>query len=214
MAAITTSFTSKKCRSAFTLAELLVASVVMTTALLGVNALFQHAMGAEAQATIRWNERASAQAVAAHLAETVENVVNIPEISTLKIESYAEDAGLLICQVGLKRNRYSWSMDVSGTGLSLMLQTMVFGGTANLTISPDLDEADHERAWDRIPAKVIATHLKSISVQSKLLEDSSTDWHDRWEGRSGKVAIKIEVQVGNQTAEQIIVPRTNTGFVN
>ncbi len=212
MGVLVKGFTPQNNRSAFTLAELLVASVVMTTALLGVNALFQQAMGVEAQAAIRWNAHASAQAVAAHLAEAVEDIVNIPGMSALKVEVNTE-GGVLICQSGLERRRYTWGMDGSETAFSLKCQTMLFSGTANLTVDLEIDEIGKEKAWDGIAANVIATRLKGISVQVKPLKDRSTDWKDRWEGRSGKVAVRIEVQVGDHTEERIILPRATLDLV-
>lgn len=64
-------------RGGFTLAELLVASVVLSMTLLGVYALFSQAMRAEGATAVRWRHRGAAEAVVAHLAGAFEEAMNL-----------------------------------------------------------------------------------------------------------------------------------------
>lgn len=202
-------FADEKHGMGFTLTELLVACMVMTTALLGVNALFRHAMNAEAQATLRWYERSIAQSVADHLAETIENVVNIPNVQTIKLETNTR-GGSLVCQTPSERKRYRWGTNGSESDYYLQLQAMIFAGTQNLDLEAGTNDSVAERQWDRISSTVIANGLKKLSIRVKLLDGSSSGWKERWEGLSGKVTVQIQSQVGNQTVERIVTPQASS----
>lgn len=65
-------------RTAFTLVELLVGSVVVVIALTGIFALMKHATDAERRTALRWDDRAAAEAVASHLVIALERAVYPP----------------------------------------------------------------------------------------------------------------------------------------
>ena len=192
----------------FTLAEFLVASVIMSAVLLGLNAVFQQTMDVEGRTTVRWNDRAAAEAVSSHLAETVEHCVNLPTIPALVIKSEDESSGYLICQAGLQRRRYQWSTDYTKGGCAVELQVMILGGTRNLTFGGEQEETQNS-AWGQVNAVRIGNGLKRILVRVKPLEDLSAEWKDRWEGNVGRIAVQIQVEAGDQTVERIVVPRAS-----
>jgi len=196
-------------RRGFTLAELLVASVVMSTALLGVNALFRHALDTEGQAAVRWQDRAAAGRAAEHLAEAMAQCVNLPEMNGLVAGSDSDTDGWIICQVGLERRRYRWYVADVGPGCVLELQKMVVAGTRNLCpVAASQGQAGPTggQAWDRIEAKVIASRLDGLSILFKSLEGKSGDWRSDWDGPVGRVIALIRATVGNETVERAVRP--------
>ena len=200
-------------RNGFTLAELLVASVVMATCLLGVSALFRQAMDVEGRASIRWNSRASAEAIASHLAATVENATNLPGIPALLAESDQEGNRLLICQAGPQRRRYRWYSIDAKQEYSLELRSMTYAGTQNVSVGHVSEDPDSQRAWNQVKATIIGKHIDSISVSFRPLKASSDTWRDRWKGSVGEVGVRIRVRVGQETVERIVVPQANTSGV-
>jgi len=193
---------------AFTLAELLVASVVMSTALLGVNALFRHALDTEGRAAVRWHDRAAADRVAAHLAEAMAQSINLPEIPALVAESDSETDGWLVCQVGLERRRYRWRVVDGGPHCVLELQKMIVAGTRNLSQEAvGREETTSKQLWDRIGATVIASRLDGLSVRFKSLEAEAATWQSGWDGPVGQVIALIRVTVGDETVERAVHPR-------
>ena len=195
-------------RGGFTLAELLVASVVMSTALLGVNAMFRHALDTEGRAAVRWHDRAAADGVAAHLAEALAQSINLPEMPALVAESDSDTDGWVICQVGLERRRYRWQMVDSGPHCVLELQKMIVAGTRNLSQEAvGQEETTNRQIWGRIGATAIASRLDGLSVRFKSLESESATWQSDWDGPVGQVVALIQVTVGDETVERVAYPR-------
>lgn len=195
-------------RDGFTLAELLVASVVATVALLCIHGLFFHALDVEARSAVRWTESDTAEAVVARLAVTLEATVNLSNVKTLVIDRGAERDGWLICQTPTQRVRYRWQKDEDDGKYTLTMQAKPFAGTKELTKGalPDEDAQAGEN-WDSIPAVTIAKGLEEVSVQARPLSKASQTRDGRYEGPAGKVAIRLKVSSGGQTARRIVIPR-------
>jgi len=195
-------------RGGFTLAELLVASVVMSTALLGVNVMFRHALDTEGQAAVHWHNRAAADTVVDHLADAMAQSINLPKMAALVSESKSTTDGWVICQVGLERRRYRWHTIDSGANCVLELQKMVVAGTRNLsTDAIGQEETTNRQMWDRIGATVIASRLDGMSIRFKSLETESASWQSEWNGPVGQVTILIQATVGGETVERAAYPR-------
>lgn len=209
-------------RRGFTIAELLVASMVITTALLGVYTLFKQAMAVESRAAVRWNEQAAAEALVRHIVEILEQCVNIPDTPAI-VAGPDEDGGTysLTCvvvgsgfsggrpeQVGLQRRRYRWNFDSdSGRTGTMELQTMYYAGTRNITAGAGHDELSEEEMWNRTPVEVIAKRVQHLSLRFRSLDDPQAPWQDRWNAPAGSVAVGVQAAVGGQSADAIVVPQ-------
>jgi hypothetical protein len=213
-------------RAAFTLVELLAASFVMTTALLGVYTVMKHALEIENRAAGRWVDRASAEAIAEHLVETLEHSINSSALPAIVAgRDDATGKSFLLClgmgpgceggieQAGLKRSRYRWNFGDNEHAGTIELQTMFFAGSRNITPIDGLDELDEKTLWSRIPATVIGRQVGGLSIQFKPLTGDDAAWQDQWKGPVGKVAISVRVSAGGQTVETIVVPRADTVLV-
>ena len=195
----------------FTLAELLVGSVVLSMTLLGVYALFWQAMRAEGVTALRWRYRSAAEGIVAHLADAVEQAVNLPQRPTFVAEAGGEE-GALICQTHLQRRRYHWRGDDDARGLALSMQARPFAGTRDLSqgaIANQPDGAPPVEQWDHVASRRIADGVEQIVVRFRPVNEANAQWRDNWEGRAGDVVIWIQVVVGGQLAERVIFPRAN-----
>ncbi len=190
-------------RSAFTLAELLVASVVVSFALTGVYALFRHAMDVEARAAVSWNDHEAASAVANHMLTIVANAVSIPDTDTIVLEA-GDEGGVFICQTSSRRNRYRWYKDADEQEYTLELQTMFFSGEKCISPNIEWDRQGGAGHWDKIDPVIIGRRLKDIRVQCQLLKELGGAWRNSWKGASADVAIKCVVTVGDQTVQRVV----------
>jgi len=215
-------------KKGFTLIEMMVACVIMTTALLGVYSCFKHFTAVEVRTSVRWNDRAAAEAIVAHLADTVEHGVILPGRQSVVLAEGEGDGGVdsLTCymtvpghdpgrrgQVGIQRRRYRWDFDAeSDRSGTLELQTLYFAGTKNVSRIPGLEELSEEEVWDRVPAQTIGRRL-DLWIKCKPLDDPQAEWQKEWRGSVGKVAFWIHVRVADETLEKIVVPRASTAIV-
>jgi type II secretory pathway pseudopilin PulG len=216
-------------RTAFTLTELIVVSVVMTTALLGVYTVFKQAIEVEAKATAKWRARASAEAVLNELTQAIEGCVNLPGITTLSGGPDTQTGGYaLTCMVegrgydsarpdrsGVQRRRYRWTFDsnspLAGT---VSVQAMSYAGTVNITPVTGIAEMDESQAWDRLASEVIGQKLSGVSVLFRTTGSEDAKWEDRYGGSVGKVAVWVRVTVGDETAERVVIPQANGELVS
>jgi prepilin-type N-terminal cleavage/methylation domain-containing protein len=195
-------------RDGFTLAELIVASVVTTVALLGINGLFFHAMDVEARSSVRWTDGDTSEAVLDRLATTIESATNLPDIKTIVVNRGADGSGWLICQTPIRRVQYHWRKDEDDGKYTLTMQVKAFAGTRDLTTAaPPDEEAQSREKWDAVPAMIIASALEEVSVQARPLGKDAKTKDGCYEGPSGKVAIHLKVIAGGQTASGIVLPR-------
>jgi hypothetical protein len=208
----------------FTITELVVVSVIMTTALLGVYSIFKQVLEVDAQATTRWDNYSAAKVILDELADTLEGCVNIPKMKTLVGTSNSDNSGyILTCfvegkgyvsgqmdQVGFERRQYSWTFHSGDSGAgTVSLKTMDYAGPVNITPISGISELSETEIWERLTERVIAKGLSAITIQFKSTESSDAQWQDTWNGAVGKVAVRIAVTVGDQTVERIVVPQVN-----
>jgi prepilin-type N-terminal cleavage/methylation domain-containing protein len=195
-------------KRAFTLAELLVASVVMTVALLGIHSLLFRAMDVEGRASVRWYANDSAEAVLDQFSRTLETAINFPSIQTLVIEAGVERDGSLICQTPSQRVRYCWQKDKSSGKYTLTRQTKPFAGSRDLTKDAVPEESkEGKEIWDTIPPVTVAQGLDAISVKVRPLVEDMPRKDLGYEGMVGKIAIELQVTVENQMRQRTIIPR-------
>jgi len=214
----------------FTIVELLVASVVMSVALLGVYSIFAQAMQVQSQTSVRWNEQAAAEAMVAHFADVLERCVNLPEVPALVAgpDSAGEGYFLTCCATsgrggssdpldrgGIQRRRYRWGFgseeDRAGT---IEVQTLSLAGTKIVSVWGEMEGGTEEEIWSRVPATVVGRRVGSLSVLYRKCNDPQSTWQDHWRGNAGEVAIWIRVGVGGETVERLVVPQADGFLVN
>jgi hypothetical protein len=192
---------------AFTLVELLVASVIMSTALLGVGELFRHAMEVEGCATVAWQERSEADAVASHLSEALAETVNMPDVPTIVASSMSGTDGWMICQTGMERRRYRWRPSDTGADCVLEMQKVQFAGTRNISPEAAGQQEGPDQLWDRVASTVIASGFSELSIRFRSLEGRKTDWRSDWSGPVGGVVAMVRATVGRQTVARTVHPQ-------
>jgi hypothetical protein len=198
----------------FTIAELLVACFITSTALLGVYTIFKQVIDIERQTRVRWNNLGAAESVVTHLAKELQNCINVPQIPTLVGRSDA-----IIClvvgkgydggrfeQAGILRHHFFWESGI------VSQQTLKYAGSKNITPIVGLEDMDEEQLWSNIPIQTIGKNIDSISFSYKTANDPSASWQDSWKGAVGNVAIWIRVSSKEQLSERIVVPRVNVSI--
>ena len=209
-------------RAGFTIVELMVSCLVLSVALLGVYAIFTQAMSMEEEASSLWDDRTAAAAVADHLTDALEHVVNLPGIPalvgrrgdeenewtmTLTTISPAPSDG---SPARVERRRYCWRHDPDAPDATVLeLQTAIYAGTTNVTPIDGLAELDETEMWKRLGTEVIGTRLRSIWVSYRTANDPDAEWKDRWNGKTGNVMVRVSVSVGKSRCERTVVPRVN-----
>ncbi len=207
-------------RHGFTVVELMVATTVMSIALLGVHSIFHHALDSEAAATVRWNQAASAQTVVEHLAQALRQCVNVPGLQALSAGTDAAGARVLVCVVSsgweagptIERRRYRWNDPADEQDGTLRMKRLLYCGSAlgtPLCGATDAAAPDDAQLWLAVPGHVVATRLDELSVQIRVRDDAGGAWQVDWVGRSGNVVLKVHARVGAESAQQFIVPPCN-----
>ena len=205
--------------SGFTLAELLVSSVVISTVMVGVYVVFLQAIDVEERASLAWDRSETAEAIVEHMTATLEGAVNLPEIVSIEGGPAGGDGEyFLTCTssgaAGLQRRRYRWKSfgagdDEKSSGI-IELQTIEYAGTGIVTPIGGLEGLEEREIWNRIPSVVIGKRFDGISVLYRKASDPLTPWTERWNGEAGDVAVRIRVTVDGAAVEKIIVPQVNT----
>jgi len=205
-------------RRGFTIAELIVASSVMTTALLGVYTLFGQVIDVERRASLRWEQRGAAEAVASQLAEAVEYAVDLPNITAIGGGDGEDGSSSLTVmtsarpgspsfggQAGLQRRLYRWHPDTR----TIELKTQRYAGSVNLTPGVTGEEADDEVVWSRSAAVVVAGDVDGLTLRFRTADDPQGEWTKQRRGAARNVAVLIRVKVGEQTVERIVASQVN-----
>jgi prepilin-type N-terminal cleavage/methylation domain-containing protein len=210
----------------FTLVELVVAAVITSIALLGVYATFVAAANVEARTTARWEHRSAARAVADHIGGTIEGAVNLPGLATISGSPDGAGGYTLECVTQprgasgapLLRRRYRWGATPSAgpastNGLQLQVQTLPYAGTKNLTAPGAGAAPAAEDVWAAMPPLTIASGLSSIEVTYRRAANPEAEWQNHFAGPAGRVAVRVVVRCGGETAERVFVPKTNAALV-
>ena len=215
---------SNNCQRAprgFTLVEFIVASTISVIVVIGVYEVFRQVMRMEHRYGVTSRYRGAANAVADHMVATIERVVNLPDSAAI-IAEQDNDSGVysLVCRtsgvgyearstrdVALQLRRYRWGFDGEDerTG-TIQLQIMDYAGSANISSSISPGELDADQQWAKVQPDLVATGLDSVSVRFKSLSDPNATWVESWQGNGGDVVVRVNVGVGGQTAERLVVP--------
>lgn len=223
MESISPSILKLPCRRhrGFTIVELMVASTVLTIALLGVYSIFHQALHVEGRASVRWQQQAAAEAVAEHLARTLERAINVSaEMPTLAAgPDEGEAVYQLTCFVldapglhatgprpGIHWHRYRWPLEPEEAGLPLLRQTVHWAGSVNVTAGASVDGVDDSDPWADVHPQVVASEVDDVTLRFGRASDPQARWRERWSGFVGDVAIRIQVRVGRAEAKRTIVP--------
>lgn len=206
-------------RLAFTLVELIVASLIATTALIGIYEVLQQVAAAERRTTQRWTDHAAAEAVVAELAHAVEHAIQFTDLPCIEGGDVAGGSTQLILNVAssspgdsratapIRRRRYLWSnLRDSATAGALLVQTIDCAGARDISNStaarPGLMS---EEVFADVPHVSIAQGIDKLTVRFRYL-DASNRWSDRYRG-DGAVLVWITVRSGTQEVERFARPR-------
>lgn len=204
----------------FTLTELLVANAVVAIALLGVHGLFRQVVEVERSLTLRWENRGAAEAVADHLAEAMQHVVNLPGKPAILAEPSDDGARAVTCftqaplyrnaplrEAGVSRRRYAWrpGEDPEQPG-EVDAQMLTYGGSQNLSLGA-AEEGDDAAAWNQATPMVIGGRVDELAITFRAPDDANAAWQDQGSWQGGQVVVRIRVRVGGETAERVVLPR-------
>ncbi|HET6429935.1 MAG TPA: prepilin-type N-terminal cleavage/methylation domain-containing protein [Phycisphaerae bacterium] len=216
----------------FTIVEILVACVIVATALLGVYGVFARAMAVEGQARESWSDRQAATAAVTEPADALQGIVNLQGADSLIVQPTA--GGLIVTclalgdgarlpsrsaaiaevvgssekrRFALQWRRYEW---VSPTGEQrsgrLEVRRSFLSGSVRIDPAELVPELPPEKLWQHVEPQLIADRLDGFSVECLPLDDPGGGWRPRWSGRSGRVAVRITATCGEHTAERIVLP--------
>lgn len=215
-------------RVGFTIVELMVACVIVATALLGIYGLFRQAVDVIGNSSISWANRGAARATLDHLCEAVEQTVNIEGFPTLIGRRTKDGRNVLVCLVaawggepasgghgGMEWRRYSW-LEPAGPSqpARLELQTVPVAGSQPILDVRDLQELPEENAWIRIEPTIVGSGISHLRLRYRALKGTGSDWQSRWEGPVGNVAVRIAVKCGHEHVECVAIPRAAGSLVS
>ena len=199
-------------RGGFTLAELLVASVVMSVALLGIDGIFFHALEVEARSTSRWSAGDQVEAVAAGLTTALGSAVNQTGVQALVVGRLEDRGGWMICQTPSGRLRYAWRKDSADGAYVLTLQTKLFSGTHDVTIGAvSQEDSGQQEKWDSIPAQTVAKDLEDCSMTVRPVDQATASGDGTYSGPVGSVAVDIHLSFAGQSVGYTVIPRCQGG---
>jgi len=216
-------------QSGFTIVELLVAATITSTALLGVYAMFQHALEIEADAGRAMRDNAAAVALVNTISESLRRAVNVTGHPAIRCSKTGQaDEMVLQCFTGpdairseglqraaICRHRYRWNFDPQGPRGGLVeRRTWHYAGTENITGRPNTEEGDEELLWLKTPPIVVGRRIERLSVRFKpasRFADPTQKWLGRWSGAAGDLIVRVEAHVGGETAEVLVRTVSNGG---
>ena len=189
----------------FTIVEMLVASVVTTTALLGVYQLCSHALEAESRTAVQWNDLEAARSVADVFERALVSCVRLEGIDALAAQPSGDGGRELVCQTSDCRVRLSWTGGgPAAIGVRVSRQEMAFAGSQNLSLAEGIHPVGVE-AWRMTPAETIATNIDEISVQFRPAVEQSKPWAADWKPSDDQdVLAWTQVRRGEQTADRMV----------
>jgi hypothetical protein len=195
--------------------------VIITTALVGLHALLQQALQAEATASVAWTDYAAADAVADHLCDVLQQAFSLPNVDALIADSDPEGASRLTCVAcnssdplnagAVQRCRYRWNFPAGDARAgTIQLQRLYYAGTKNISTIASVDESSDEATWARAEPTTIAQNLSALSIHFRPLDGEAESV--AWKGPSGNVLIRIHVKVAQHEVERIVQPAVNTAM--
>lgn len=199
----------------FTVTELIVATVVMSIALLGIQTVFTRLMGLQADKITAWNDNAQATVVADYLAQIIERATpasGYPSITATGQElrcmsALAPAAADPVAPGTTAMYRLRWGLEDEQAGM-LGQKWVLFSG--DQIISPHVEgfEPDEPQFWEPIPEQWIARRLSGITMRFRHVADTDDPrWFTRWSGNPGDVEVRIEVRLGSERIERRVFPQ-------
>ena len=224
MARNLTQMTCRNRRRGFTVAELIVACVVMSVILGGVYSVFYHCVRTEARSTLRMGDCATAAAVISELTGAVANAVILSGSGPIRGSFRGhQDGGSFTCKASIvarsggqprvvvQRMRYRWAKHKTNDGIVLTFQGLPFAGTK--CIHP-LREGEQplSELWDKTPPVTIAKRIDVLSVKYRAAGDATGPWLNQWQGQKVP-AVWISVRIADETKDAVIVPKVQGRLV-
>ncbi len=216
--------TSRRHGAGFTLVEIMVACVIVATALLGVYETLNQALRSEQRVRIACDDREAAHAIVTHIADSVERVVNLPKKPTIVLDSEGDSGECSLALLvgasgsgvgggfpgGLQWRRYSWPASSDKEQLQVLrLQTLDYAGAKNITAGMQAGDQVETLRWDQREAETIGERISELSIACKPLSGVEKVKKDR----SGDISVHIRVKVGDETVERVIVPKVNAAIL-
>lgn len=205
-----------KQRTAFTIVEIIVASQIVSIALLGVYGLLRQASHTHAESAAEWESRHHVAVVLEHLCSSVESsmwVGDLPAIEALKLED--RDGWSLTCTAfrgsgrrpgnlgsGLFRIRYEFRADTAQGGV-LEMRSRKYAGSKDLSVPPNAKPVEERMLWETIEPIVIAEGIDEISIHYRRA-DSEGNWQDQWEADYARATARIRVRVAAEQQERVV----------
>ena len=197
----------------FTLAELLMASFVISAALLGVYELFRQTMEVEANLTLDMYHQSRAEQAADFLADRMERCINLKDVEALRAKSGEQGSFVEFTAVGkgfsgesfetkgIVRERITWQPNEARSGYVVKRQIMKYAGKMNLTFQ-DESQAD----WSALPATELFHEVDALEIEFQDMEQSPGRWQKEYAGAVGKVAVRVKAASGERICQRIVLP--------
>lgn len=197
----------------FTLAELLMASLVISVALLGVYGLFKQTMEVEAKLTLDMYHQSRAEQVADFLADQMDRCINLKDVETLRAQSGEQGSFVEFTAVGkgftgegfdtkgVVRQRLTWQLNEAKSGYVVKRQIMKYAGKTNLTFQ-DESQAD----WSALPATELFHQVDALEIEFQDMEKSRGHWQKEYAGAVGTVAVRVKAASGERICQRIVLP--------
>ena len=200
----------------FTLVELLMASFIVSIALLGVYSLFQQTLEVEGKMSLNMLHQNRAVQVVGYLAEELKRCINLPDMDTIQM-SYTPQAGSFewvavgkgfsgssFESQGIVRKRITWKLNAAQDAYTLNQQVMRYAGTSNMSFT---DES--QANWNILPVTELFHEIDALEVEIQKTDQPQGGWLKEYQGEASHVAIRIKAVSGERDCQRIILPAVN-----
>jgi prepilin-type N-terminal cleavage/methylation domain-containing protein len=198
----------------FTVVELIVATVVMAIALLGVQATFNHLMEVEANKSVAWSDQAQVGAVADYFEQIIEQATPVHGFSAIQADTHelvclaipAASRSVPAIEGTTAMYRLRWGDQVAEAGTIEQQRVLLSGDQIISPRNPDI-AVDDPAFWQQYASSLVASGVSSIGLRFRAIgAPDDVPWTDKWAGNPGSIEVRISVRIGTVSAQRRVFP--------
>jgi hypothetical protein len=193
----------------------MVACIIASTLKLGLYAILHNVLAAEARGSVTVENREAAQAIAAHLAASLEGAIVVGKDPTVKcVPDPSGRQTQLTCLVGpgrtsprcIARRRYTWSRPDDSGKIEVRLQEITYAGSKVVTTDVPVEMENPDDLWANQPSRILGGNLDALTVEFRPIGQDAA-WQSEFSGQPTGQIIRIRATSGQETIERVVQPQ-------